>query len=53
MVHIDDTLVSEDVLAEAFCCDLDACLGACCNSEGESGAPLDDDELAALDEGTT
>ena len=50
MVHIGDTLVSEDVLSEAFCCDLSVCKGNCCNSEGESGAPLDDDELQAMKE---
>lgn len=50
MVHIGDELVSEDVLGEAFCCDLNACKGGCCNSEGESGAPLDEDELAVMDE---
>ena len=50
MVHISDTLVSEDVLSHAFCCDLAACKGGCCNSEGESGAPLDEDELEAMRE---
>lgn len=50
MVHIGDTLVSEDVFTEFFCCDLEACKGNCCNSEGESGAPLDEDELKAMDE---
>lgn len=50
MVHIGDALVSEDVLGEAFCCDLNACKGGCCNSEGESGAPLDEDELAVMNE---
>lgn len=48
MVGVQDTLVSEDVLAEAFCCDLSACKGNCCNSEGESGAPLDEDELEVM-----
>ena len=48
MLLIDDTLVSEDLLTEAFCCDLARCKGGCCNSEGESGAPLDDDELEAM-----
>ena len=48
MIGIQDTLVSEDLLREAFCCDLAACKGACCNSEGESGAPLDDDELEVM-----
>ena len=50
MLLIDDTLVSEDLLGEAFCCDLPRCKGGCCNSEGESGAPLDDDELEAMRE---
>ena len=48
MVHIGDCLVSEDVLSEAFCCDLSVCKGNCCNSEGESGAPLDEDELEVM-----
>ena len=50
MVHIGDTLVSEDVLSQAFCCNLEACKGGCCNSEGESGAPLDEDELDVMRE---
>lgn len=50
LIHIDNTLVSEDLLDEAFCCDLALCKGACCFSEGESGAPLDAEELALLDE---
>lgn len=50
MIHIQGTLVSEDVLTEPFCCDLNDCKGGCCNSEGESGAPLEEDELKKLDE---
>ncbi len=50
MIHIDDTLVSEELLMTDFCCDLDTCHGNCCNSEGESGAPLDADELQAMQE---
>ncbi len=42
--------MSEDLLDEAFCCDLDQCKGACCFSDGESGAPLDGDELPLLEE---
>ena len=48
MVHIGDCLVSEDVMSEAFCCDLSVCKGNCCNSEGESGAPLDEEELEVM-----
>lgn len=48
MIHIDGTLISEDLFTADFCCDLDKCLGNCCNSEGESGAPLEEEELQAM-----
>lgn len=44
MIRIDDTLVSEDLFSKRFVCDLSACHGACC-VEGESGAPIDPDEI--------
>lgn len=50
MIQIGSTLVSDDLLTEAFVCDLNACKGACC-VEGEYGAPLtqeEADELAHL-----
>ena len=47
MIQIDDVVVSLDVLREKFLCDLDACKGECC-VEGDSGAPLEDSELAKL-----
>ena len=47
MVIVGDKLVSEDVLEEAFVCNLDACKGACC-WEGDFGAPLDPEELPVL-----
>lgn len=43
MLQIQDTLVSLDVAERFFCCDLDACHGACC-IEGDAGAPITDDE---------
>jgi len=49
MIIIGDTLVSEELLEEFFVCDLNACKGACC-IEGESGAPLEIDELERLEE---
>jgi hypothetical protein len=49
MIEIDDTLVSADVLERRFVCDLAACKGACC-VQGDSGAPLEDEELEFLDE---
>jgi hypothetical protein len=48
MIAIDKTLVSEDLLERKFVCDLNACKGACCVA-GESGAPLDRDELEILE----
>lgn len=48
MIAIDNTLISEDILEKKFVCDLNACKGACCVA-GESGAPLDKDELETLE----
>ena len=48
MVQIDDTIISLDVFDAKFICDLDKCKGECC-VEGESGAPLEDDEVAKLE----
>ena len=47
MVVIGETVVSGDVLEKRFVCDLNACKGACCVA-GESGAPLEKDELSVL-----
>ena len=48
MVEIDDKVISLDVIENRFCCDINKCKGACC-VQGESGAPLDDDEVKILD----
>lgn len=48
MIAIDRTLISEDLLDKKFVCDLNACKGACCVA-GDSGAPLDKEELKILD----
>lgn len=48
MIAIDKTLISEDLLDRKFVCDLNACKGACCVA-GDSGAPLDEEELPLLD----
>jgi len=48
MIAIDNTLVSEDILDKKFLCDLNACKGACCVA-GDSGAPLDKEELTILE----
>ena len=49
MFQLDNTLVSEALLEEQFCCDLNACKGACCVA-GEAGAPLEQDEVSLLEE---
>ncbi|MBX3164879.1 MAG: DUF3109 family protein [Bacteroidetes bacterium] len=47
MIAIDNTLISEDLFDKKFVCDLNACKGACCVA-GDSGAPLNEDELPVL-----
>ena len=49
MLIVDDKLISEDVMSEAFVCNLEACRGACCH-EGDSGAPLELEELPVLED---
>ena len=49
MIAIDETLVSEEVLQEAFVCDLKRCKGECCVA-GDAGAPLEKDELIILEQ---
>ena len=49
MLRIKDTLISMDVLEKHFICDLAKCKGACC-VKGDSGAPLEDEELPVMEE---
>lgn len=49
MIIINDILISDDILQKKFVCDLNACKGACC-VEGDSGAPLEDEETRILDD---
>ena len=48
MINLDKTLISEDIFEKKFVCDLNACKGACCIA-GESGAPLEKDELPIME----
>lgn len=48
MIEVGKTLVSDDVIDEAFVCDLTKCKGACC-VEGDLGAPLLEEELEEID----
>ena len=49
MIQIDDKILSLDIFEQHFCCDLPKCLGICC-VHGQSGAPLDNEEIAILEE---
>ncbi|MDR2927393.1 MAG: DUF3109 family protein [Cytophagaceae bacterium] len=48
MVQIEDKVISLDIFTQRFTCDLLHCAGYCC-VEGESGAPLEDDETVILE----
>lgn len=48
MIAIDNTIVSEHLLEKKFVCDLNACKGECCVA-GDSGAPLDVEEIAIME----
>ncbi len=49
MIIIQDKLVSDDVIKKQFKCNLNACKGACC-IEGDTGAPLEEEERNTLEE---
>ena len=49
LIEVDGVLLSTDILTEYFCCDLDACGGACC-IEGDAGAPVTMDEIAQIED---
>ncbi len=49
MIEVGSVLIHEDVVQKNFVCNLNKCKGACC-LEGDSGAPLNHDELQILDE---
>ena len=48
ILQVGDVILSPDILTECFCCDLDACGGACC-IEGDAGAPLRMVEVGELE----
>ncbi|MBN1118279.1 MAG: DUF3109 family protein [Bacteroidales bacterium] len=49
MLQIGNTLVSLNVVEKKFCCNLAACKGICC-VEGDSGAPLTDEETGIIED---
>ncbi len=48
MIEIGRTILSDDIFETHFVCDLLKCKGACC-IEGDSGAPLSDEEAAIIE----
>jgi len=49
MIEIDRTIISRDVFEKHFLCDILQCKGACC-IEGDSGAPLTDEEAILIEQ---
>lgn len=49
MLSIGEYIFSPDIIEKKFKCDLPLCLGNCCRY-GDSGAPLEDEEIGILDE---
>lgn len=49
MIEIDGKIVSTDILTTPFACDISVCKGQCC-IDGDSGAPLNIDEVDTLEE---
>src|SRR3954469_4754917 len=50
MFTILDNIADEALATTKFACDLNACKGACCTMPGGRGAPLDEAELALIEE---
>ncbi|WP_143962233.1 DUF3109 family protein [Litoribacter populi] len=49
MILVGKAVLSDDIKDHFFVCDLEKCKGACC-VEGDAGAPLEDDEIAILEQ---
>lgn len=49
LVEIGDKVVSTQIFAQKFVCDLTACKGACC-IEGDAGAPLTIEEVSIIED---
>ncbi|MFW5851108.1 MAG: DUF3109 family protein [Bacteroidota bacterium] len=48
MIEIDNTLISLDIIEKNFVCDYAKCKGICC-IEGDSGAPVSNEEIEILE----
>jgi len=48
IIQIDDVLISSEIITEFFACDYEKCKGCCCII-GDSGAPLEESEIEAIE----
>ncbi len=48
MIVVKNSIVSDDVADQRFCCDCTVCRGTCC-VDGDSGAPLLEEEVPILE----
>lgn len=49
MILVGNAVISDDIKEQFFVCDLEKCKGACC-VEGDSGAPLEDEETIIIEQ---
>ncbi len=47
MLIVQNSLVSDDLVEQKFCCDCPKCMGMCC-IEGDAGAPYEEEEIKVL-----
>jgi hypothetical protein len=49
MIIFDHVIIPDNLFESYFCCNIASCHGACC-IEGDAGAPLDEREIAVLED---
>jgi hypothetical protein len=49
MLIVDNIFISEDIFKQYFACNLSYCKGICC-VEGDAGAPLEEEEIAIIED---
>jgi hypothetical protein len=49
ILEVGGVLLSSEIITEYFCCDYEKCKGICC-VEGDAGAPVTLDEIAAIED---
>ncbi len=49
IMDVGGVLISSEIITERFCCDYERCKGICC-VEGDAGAPVTMDEVAAIED---